>query len=145
MDTEKTDADRSGKGGKIRKAVLVPAGCIFLAIGGVGIALPVLPTTPFVLLAAGCFATSSPGMYDKLANSKYFGEYVRNYKEKTGISTRTRAISLIFLWCMLGISAFFMKDNTTVLCILLIVGIAVSVHILTIRRASAPQEIKEIS
>lgn len=118
----------------MKKIILVPAGCILLAIGGVGIVLPVLPTTPFVLLAAGCFASSSPKMYEKLANTKYFGEYIRNHKEKTGISTKTRIVSLTFLWGMLGISAHFMRHNTLVLGILLIVGIAVSIHVLTIRR-----------
>lgn len=135
--------DEPVKGNRIRRTILVPAGCIFLAIGGVGIALPVLPTTPFVLLAAGCFASSSPKMYDKLANSKYFGEYVRNYKEKTGISTKTRVISLIFLWGMLGISSYFMRHNTIVLCILLVVGIAVSIHVLTIRRMTKTSAMAE--
>ncbi|MDR3074864.1 MAG: YbaN family protein [Candidatus Methanoplasma sp.] len=74
----------------IRKALLITAGFIALAVGGIGIFLPILPTTPLVLLAAACFGASSPRLYAKLENTRYFGEYLRNYREGTGISKRAR-------------------------------------------------------
>lgn len=108
-------------------------GFIALLCGAVGLLLPILPTTPFVLCAAGCFAAGNPSMYRRLANNKYFGEYVRNYKEHTGISKATRLRGILFLWLTLGISAALTR-KPLVWAILALVGIAVSIHILMIRR-----------
>lgn len=130
--------DNKTRPGFARKFILIPVGMICLAIGGIGIFVPLLPTTPLVILAAGCFASSSPRLYEKLVNTRYFGEYIRNYREKTGITRSTRIVSLVFLWSLLGVSAYFMRSNSVVLAILLIVGIAVSIHILTIRRMITP-------
>lgn len=80
--------------------------------------MPVLPTTPFVLVAAACFTTSSPALYKRLLNSPSFGEFIRNYREKTGISKKTRIIALTFLWSACNLS------NCRV---------AVSAHLLTIK------------
>ncbi|MGI6004659.1 MAG: YbaN family protein [Christensenellales bacterium] len=117
----------------MKRIVLLVLGFLALVLGGIGIFLPVLPTTPFVLCAAGCFAASSPALYEKLLRTRYFGEYIRNYKEKTGISARTRWTGIIFLWLMLGISAVLVQ-KTHVWIILGVVGVCVSIHILTIRR-----------
>ncbi len=104
-----------------------------LICGAAGIALPVLPTTPFVLCAAGCFSAANPAMYRFLSDSKYFGEYIRNYKERTGISNAARVRGIVFLWTSLVISGVLVR-RPAVLLILLLVGAAVTVHILMIRR-----------
>ena len=64
---------------------------------------------PFVLCAAGCFGASSPKLYNKLAASRLFGEYVRSYKEKTGISRKTRIKGIAILWLGLFVSAFLYR------------------------------------
>lgn len=117
----------------MKKILLIIAGFLSLLLGGIGLMLPVLPTTPFVLIAAGCFGASSPRLYRRLQNNRYFGEYVRNYKEKSGISTQARRNGLLFLWGTLAVSALLFR-SAHVWAILGIVGIAVSIHILTIRR-----------
>jgi uncharacterized membrane protein YbaN (DUF454 family) len=119
----------------MKRALLLILGFLALGLGGVGIFLPILPTTPFVLCAAGCFGASYPALGKKLENTKYFGEYVRNYKNKTGISRRARVTGLCFLWVTLGVSAALVR-RPLVWAILGVVGVAVSVHILTIRRNS---------
>jgi uncharacterized membrane protein YbaN (DUF454 family) len=117
----------------MKRIILLALGGISLLLAGIGAVLPVLPTTPFVLLSAGFFSSSSPRLYRKLAETRYFGEYVRNYKEKTGISRKTRVIGLCWLWGTLIVSALIGR-NVRIWIILLAVGIAVSIHILTIRR-----------
>jgi uncharacterized membrane protein YbaN (DUF454 family) len=117
----------------MKRIALNALGFLSLAIGAVGVFVPVLPTTPFVICAAGCFSGANPAVYKKLASSKYFGEYVRNYKEKTGVSAAARARGLIFLWVTLGVSAAIFR-YPALWAILGVVGIAVSIHILTIRR-----------
>lgn len=116
----------------MRRVLLLSAGFAMLGLGGVGILLPVLPTTPFVLCASGCFAAASPRLYRWLAGTRYFGEYIQNYRQKTGISTKARVTGLIFLWGMLLLSMLLVQ-KPVVIGILAVVGVAVSIHILTIR------------
>lgn len=117
----------------MKQIILIVLGVLALVLGGVGIFLPVWPTTPFVLCAAGCFGASSPKLYRKLASTQYFGEYIQNYKSKTGISSKTRWTGIVFLWLMLGISSLIFR-TWYIWIILGVVGIAVTVHILMIRR-----------
>ncbi|MDR1669366.1 MAG: YbaN family protein [Oscillospiraceae bacterium] len=117
----------------MKRVLLNILGFAALACGAVGVALPVLPTTPFVLCAAGCFSAANPAMYRRLAKGKTFGEYIRNYRERTGISAAARVRGIVFLWVSLGISGALIR-RPGVLIVLGIVGAAVTAHILTIRR-----------
>ncbi|MDR0906601.1 MAG: YbaN family protein, partial [Oscillospiraceae bacterium] len=108
----------------------------FLALGagGIGIFLPILPTTPFVMVAAGCFGASSPRLAEKLENTKIFGEYVRNYRNKTGISKKSRYVGIACLWATLVISGAVVH-KPKMLIVLAVVGVAVTIHILMLRKA----------
>jgi uncharacterized membrane protein YbaN (DUF454 family) len=121
----------------VKKIVLTVLGFAALVLGGIGIFVPILPTTPFVLCAAGCFSAANPRIYRRLESSRYFGEYIKNYRLKTGISKQARIKGLLFLWITLGISAAIFR-HPHVWIILGIVGIGVSIHILTIRRPAPP-------
>jgi uncharacterized membrane protein YbaN (DUF454 family) len=127
------------KGSGLRRILLNIAGFLAIGLGAVGIFLPLLPTTPFVLLAAGCFASANPKMYKWLVKSKYFGEYIRNFREKKGISTQTRVRALIFLWLTLSLSAVIFRF-IHVWIILGIVGIGVSIHLLTLKGREADEK-----
>lgn len=120
----------------MKRILLISLGSLALAMGGIGLFLPIWPTTPFVLCAAGCFAGSSPALYRRLEATRYFGEYIRNYRDKTGISARARWTGFAFLWGMLILSACVFR-SVHVWITLGVVGAAVSVHILTIRRKKA--------
>jgi uncharacterized protein len=67
-------------------------------LGAVGIFLPVLPTTPFLLLAAACYCRSSDKLYQWLMGNKWFGTYIKNYREGKGLSIKTKIIALTVLW-----------------------------------------------
>jgi uncharacterized membrane protein YbaN (DUF454 family) len=107
-------------------------GFVFLLIGAIGIFFPILPTTPFVLVAAGCF-TSSKRLSEWLNKSKLFGEYITNYRERNGLSNRTVIRSLAFLWIMLMISAIVIHSLWAVI-LMPCIGIAVTTHILFIAK-----------
>ncbi|MEW5950621.1 MAG: DUF454 domain-containing protein [Elusimicrobia bacterium] len=107
------------------------AGIISLALAIIGIVTPLLPTTPFLLLTAFCWAKSDKKLYEKLLNSPYLGEYIKNYKEKKKIPLKTKIISLVFLWTALTVSFCFLK-TAWALAILSAVAIAVTWHILKI-------------
>ena len=78
------------KGQKIIRALWLAVGLVCVGLGAIGIVLPILPTTPFLLAAAACFCKSSTRMYDWLLSNKWFGEYIRNYKEGRGLPLRTK-------------------------------------------------------
>jgi uncharacterized membrane protein YbaN (DUF454 family) len=116
----------------MKKILLVTVGSLCLLCGAVGIFLPILPTTPFVLLAAGCFS-AYPGVYSRIRRIRFFREYFDAYKEGTPIHTSVRVKSLIALWLTLGLSMFF-TAKPILYVILPLVGIAVTIHLFTIGR-----------
>jgi hypothetical protein len=119
------------------RILLIAAGTISLALGAIGVFLPVLPTTPFLLLAAACYYRSSKRMHRWLLNNKWFGEYIRNYKEGKGLPLKTKITALAMLWVTIGVSAVFMLNRflpeqlvLPMQLIMIAVAIAVSAHIL---------------
>ena len=116
----------------IKKAVLLSMGFLSLGVGIVGIALPVLPTTPFILLSAICFSNSSDRFYQILRKNKYLGSYIDHYRNKSGVPTSIKMSSIVFLWAMLVLSMIlFHKDYLFI--ILPIVGTCVTIHIALIK------------
>ena len=80
------------------------AGVLFVAVGTVGVILPLLPTTPFLLLAAYCFARSSPKLHDWLLNHRSFGPIISNWDRYGSIDRRSKCIAMIVILMTLGIS-----------------------------------------
>jgi len=116
----------------MKKFILLGLGFLFLTLGAIGLFLPVWPTTPFVLVAAGCFSTN-PYLYSKIYKIKFFKEYLDCYHEGRKISTATRVKSLLWLWSMLLLSMFLVKSlHLTIF--LSVVGLLVTIHILMIGR-----------
>jgi uncharacterized protein len=116
----------------VRKALLIAAGSVSLALGAVGIFLPVLPTTPFLLLSAFCYVRSSQRLYDWLINHRVFGTYIYNYITYRAVRKSVKIGTLIFLWLTLMIS-IFVVSNIYVRVSLLAVGMGVSIHVLTLK------------
>ena len=123
-------SSKNKKRHRITKALLIAAGTISLALGTIGIVLPILPTTPFLLLSAACYCRSSDRLYHWLINNKLFGEYIKNYREGKGIPLKTKILALTVLWVTIFYSAFFVIQILEVQLILVVVAVAVSVHIL---------------
>jgi uncharacterized membrane protein YbaN (DUF454 family) len=115
------------------RILLVIAGTFFVGLGIVGIFVPILPTTPFLLLAAACYARSSQKFYGWLLNNKLFGSYIRNYLERKGISLRVKVVTLTLLWITIGSSVAFAVETLVLKLILVIIAIGVSIHILSVR------------
>lgn len=101
-------------------------------LGTIGIVLPILPTTPFVILSATCFAGSSPKLHQKLIQTKYIGEFIRNYQENTGVSKRNKQSAILFLWIGLIVS-MLLAQKTMVMGILMILGIIITLHIMFLK------------
>lgn len=105
------EAKNAEKGMKIIRGIWFVVGTFCLVLGAIGIILPILPTTPFLLAAAACYYKSSSRMHKWLLNNKWFGEYIRNYKEGKGIPRKTKATALIVLWVTIGVTTIFFLDR----------------------------------
>jgi len=116
----------------VKKFTLAAAGFISLVLGVIGIVLPLLPTTPFVLLSAACFSMSNKKLETWLLKSRIFGPFIENYRTGKGISKARKVFTINYLWFGL-ITSIIVIRTTFIFLILSIVGIGVTVHILTIK------------
>ena len=123
---------------RIKRHILLCAGFACLALGGIGIVLPLLPTTPFVLLAAILFGKSSPKFQARLETNRVFGPYIENHRTGAGVPFSTKVGALVFLWTGLAVSAFLAR-HWWVWVILVIVGIAVTTHLARLKTKVSKQ------
>ncbi len=117
----------------LKKLFLIAAGTISVGLGLMGIFLPVLPTTPFLLLAAACYVHSSPKFYRWLVTNKLFGKYISNYQEKKAIPLKVKITALILLWTTILLSVFLVFDHWSIRLLLLLIASAVTLHILSLK------------
>ncbi len=116
---------------KSLRILLMIAGTISLGLGAVGIFLPILPTTPFLLVAAACYLRSSERMYNWLLKNRWFGEYLQNYQEGKGIPMKSKIFVITLLWASILYSSLFIVDEILVVQVaLLLVAVGVSVHLM---------------
>jgi len=115
------------------RILLITSGTFFIGVGIIGIFIPVLPATPFLLISAALYARSSQKFYNWLINNKIFGRFIKNYREGKGIPLRLKIITIALLWITIGCSAIFAIDLLWVRIILGIVAAGVTIHIIRIK------------
>ena len=115
-----------------QKAFLIFFGTLSLSFGVIGIFLPVLPTTPFMLLAAYCYMRSSKKLYAWLIRRKVIGAYIYGYITYRAVPKSTKIFSLIFLWATL-VTSMFLVGHWPVRALLILVGVGVSMHLFTLK------------
>ena len=115
------------------KIICIIVGTVSLALGIIGIFVPLLPTTPFLLLTAALYFRGSPRLYQWLLNHKYFGTYIRNFRENKAIPLRAKVISLLLMWGTMLYCIFFQIPLTRIKVLLLLVAAGVTWHILSFK------------
>lgn len=116
----------------MKKYLFAIGGILSLGTGVIGIFVPILPTTPFLLLAASCFLKSSKRLYNWLMNHRVFGKYIENYIKYRAISTASKIASIVILWTVIIISILFM-DIIMVKILLVFVAIGVTWHLMSLK------------
>ena len=106
----------------IIKVLWIIAGSIFVVLGGLGVLLPGLPTTPFLILAAACYIRSSQRLYDWLIANETFGPYLKDYREGKGIPRRAKKIALSMMTIFVGYAFLFALDDLIVRIVVLVLG-----------------------
>lgn len=97
----------------MKKIAYIVGGCLAVALGVIGIFVPGLPTTPFLLLASWLFYHSSERLHRWL-NASWLGKYIRRYHNKQGVSLATKLTSIAFMVTMISISIFFFLNDTKI-------------------------------
>ncbi len=115
------------------KTVCIILGTVSLALGIIGIFLPLLPTTPFLLLTAALYFRGSPRLYQWLLNHKCLGPYIRNFRENKAIPLRAKIISLLLMWGTMVYCIFFLITLTEIKIVLFLVAVGVTWHILSFK------------
>ncbi len=131
----------------MKKILLVTAGNLSLSLGIAGIFLPVLPTTPFLLLSAACYVRSSKKLYLWLIHHRVFGLYIRSYILYKAISLRAKIISISALWIVMVSTIFFFISLSWLRILLFCIGIGVTVYLVylkTLTKEMIEMEKKEI-
>lgn len=138
-----TELDNGSKGaaknlaqGSIRnpviKMLVMGLGWLCVVLGFAGIFLPVLPTTPFLLLAAACFVRTSPQFYQWLIRHPRMGKYLVYYLDGKGMPLRAKIYTLTLMWTMMLLTAFVLVDRPLLHYLLPAIGVGVSIYILRI-------------
>lgn len=92
------------------RLVLVVVGLVCVALGAVGVVTPVLPTTPFLLVAAACFARASPRFYQRLLANPTFGPLIRDWREQHAIPLRAKIMAIVTITLTIGSSVVFFVE-----------------------------------
>jgi uncharacterized membrane protein YbaN (DUF454 family) len=119
------------------KLALNFVGCLAVLLGILGIFLPLLPTTPFLLLASACFARGSDRLHNWLISHGTFGQYLRNFEEGRGIPARAKVLALVMMWSSIGYAAWrypqwWLKAG------LLLMAVCVSIYLLRLPTCVTP-------
>ncbi len=117
----------------MRKYMWIIGGTVCVGFGILGIFLPVLPTTPFLLLAAFCYGRGSMRFYHWLVNRSRLGDYIRSYREGRGIPLKQKVMTIALLWLTIGFSIGFVVTTWWVKAILVVVAVGVTIHLSKIK------------
>jgi hypothetical protein len=124
----------------LMRPLLIAIGTLAVALAVFGIFIPILPTTPFLLLAAACYARSSDRFLNWLLHNRWFGAYIRNYREGRGMPRLTKIVTLSALWATLILSGSLAVSAWWLRLVLVAVGGGVTIHLLRIPTHAAEPE-----
>jgi len=118
---------------KIKKYGLIIGGTIFVVLGVIGMFVPLMPSTVFLLLAAACYAHGSKRFYNWLINHPTLGASIKHYRDGQGLPLRQKLVTLLLMWASIGASGYFFVVNPWVKLLLFAIAVGVSWHILSLK------------
>jgi uncharacterized membrane protein YbaN (DUF454 family) len=107
-----------------------------VGLGVAGAVLPIVPTVPPLLLAAYCYSRGSQRFYDRLTNHHYLGKLIKDHRDGNGMSVKTKAVMIALLWVSMGLSILFFVSGAPLRMVMLLIGTAVTIHILRMKTAA---------
>jgi len=123
---------------RVVRGVLLGCGVLCVALGAAGLVLPVLPTTPFMLLAAFCFARASPALHRRLVQSRLFGPTIVEWERHRTIPWRTKLTAIALMSATLAVSIVFFVQPTALRIALALLGVVLAVWLYRIPSRDRP-------
>jgi len=123
------DTEKRTVTGSMKKGIYFIVGCLALVAGIIGVFLPVLPTTPFVLLSGWCFFRSSDKLYQWVISNETFGPTIENYQSGRGITVKTKIRAIVMMWLTITVSVYFYITNIYIIALLYLISISVTVYL----------------
>lgn len=114
----------------IKRILWVAGGTLSFLIGLIGVVIPILPTTPLIILAGFCYGKSSPRLHHWLITNKYFGKYIQDYQKGHGVPIRVKLFAVAFVWIGI-VSSLFVIPLSFVKALMITIGIGVTIFIMT--------------
>jgi uncharacterized membrane protein YbaN (DUF454 family) len=124
-----------------RRVAYLVLGLFFVGLGGIGAFLPVLPTTPFLLLASACFVRSSPALHRWLLRSRLFGPFLRDWQQHRAVRLHVKLTAITVLVAVVAASVIFGNlpwPILVALILLALVGLVVVIRLPLIRETNLP-------
>jgi uncharacterized membrane protein YbaN (DUF454 family) len=122
----------------VTKVLFIILGSVCVGLGVLGIFLPLMPTTVFLLLAAYFYSRSSDRFYNWLIGNRVFGTYIRNYREGHGMTLRHKVNAVSVLWVTVGISLWFL-ESLALRILLFLIASSVSIFLLRFVKTYRPE------
>lgn len=113
--------------------ILIAFGSVFATLGFIGVFIPVLPTTPFLLLAAICYGKGSKKLYNWLLDHRILGRYIRDYRSGLGIPLASKIYALVILWMSITSSVIFFIKPMILRIMVVLIALIVTVYILSLK------------
>jgi len=117
----------------VKRRLLVIVGTISMAVGIIGIFVPILPTTPFLLLAAVCYMKGSNRLHQWMLNNRLFGAYIKSYIQGRGMPLSIKILTILLLWISIGVTVAFGVQHIALRAVLVLIAVGVTVHISLIK------------
>ncbi|MGJ7921053.1 YbaN family protein [Neobacillus sp. LXY-4] len=117
----------------IARALLIVIGTVAIVLGIIGIIVPLLPTTPLILMGAACYVKSSDKLYRLLLRNKWLGGYIEDFQKRKGITLKNKIVSISILWISLGISLYMAIKSLWLSMIIVLIAASVTIVILSFK------------
>ena len=114
----------------LAKLMWVSLGSLFVGLGAIGVIVPGLPTTPFLILAAACYIRSSQRLYDWLISNKRFGPYLKDYREGKGIPRKAKRVAVVMIVVFVSFSVVFGIEDLTLKIVVGLLGLIGLLYVL---------------
>jgi len=118
---------------QLRRWLLIILGTLSLGLGIIGAFLPLLPTTPLLLVSAACYLRSSEKMYRWLLSHRWLGPLIRNYRQHQAMTSKHKIFTLVLLWATIGYSSVWVTRNLILKICLWAIAVGVTIHVLSLR------------
>lgn len=116
--------------GKLARWFYIAAGSVSLVLGVIGVFVPLIPTTPFLLVSAACYIRGSTRLYDWLLRNRWFGQRIKDWREGRGISRKDKLLAVGYTVSSIAVSAIFFAPNWWIRVLMGILALGLSVWIL---------------